>query len=41
MVDLSKQAAIDLEMVKSGVARVSIQVVEADATDADDSDTDD
>lgn len=41
MVDVSKQAAIDLEMVKSGVARVSIQVVEADATDADDSDTDD
>ena len=41
MVDLSKQAAIDLDMIRSGVARVSIQVVEADATNAIDSETDD
>lgn len=41
MVDLSKQAAIDLEMIKSGVTRVSIQVVEADANDAGDPDAND
>ena len=36
MVDLSKQAAIDLEMIRAGVARVSIRVVEKDATVTDD-----
>lgn len=41
MVDLSKQAAIDLEMIKSGVARVSLQVIEADTDDAGEVDAND
>lgn len=40
LVDLSKQAAIDLEMIRSGVARVSIQVVDADADSTDSSEPD-
>ncbi|MFM8770962.1 MAG: septal ring lytic transglycosylase RlpA family protein [Candidatus Kapaibacterium sp.] len=41
IVDLSKQAAIDLEMIRSGVTRVSIQVVESDTNDAGEADADD
>ncbi|MBU3678860.1 MAG: septal ring lytic transglycosylase RlpA family protein [Candidatus Kapabacteria bacterium] len=38
MIDLSKQAAIDLDMIRAGTARISIHVVDSAVEEADDID---